>query len=159
MRKTTEMRAPRRTNQKNEQSGASGALLFSDALKSFPLSIGIGFLTLLCFSLVAYFQKDPTRWILPLGLAAAAITAFFGGWILVRRHRCAALLCGLLSGTLLGCLLLILSLFFVKYATGYAVWLSCLIHIAFLLCSVAGAYAGFPRPSKHPAKRKKPKHS
>ena len=145
----------RQKERRKETDVKNSPSLLGHALRCLPITFGLGLLILLSFSLIAYFMENPLDWILPLGLASAALTAFFGGFVMARMHRHSALLCGLLEGTLSGSIILVLSLFFVKHATAYPTWLSCLIHAGFLLCSVAGAYAGLPRSKGVPSTRRK----
>ncbi|MBR2927103.1 MAG: TIGR04086 family membrane protein [Clostridia bacterium] len=145
----------RKTEHRKDADAKNGAPLLGHAVKCLPITFGLGLLILLGFSLIAYFMENPLDWILPFGLASAALTAFFGGFVLARMHRHSALLCGLLEGSLTGGVILLLSLFFVKHATAYSTWLSCLIHAGFLLCSVLGAYAGLPRSKDAPLVRRK----
>ena len=123
--------------------------------KSLMISIGIGAFLLMIAALIAYFSPDPNRLILPLGLVTAGLTAFFGGLVTVRIHGHSALMCGLLNGSLMTVLMLLVSLFFTSVGMGYAAWLSCLLHSAFLLLSVAGAYLGLKRNRTPRKKRKK----
>ena len=100
------------------------------------------------FSLLAYFGTDSDKWTMPLGLVASALTALFGGMIASRIHGHSALICGLLNGSLMMALMMLLSLLMIKSAYGYSAGISCLIHTAFLLFSVAGAYLGAPKADK-----------
>ena len=146
---------PTRTHSHSEET-ASSSLLMRNAAKSFLLSLATGAILLLLFSLIAYFQADPSVLILPLGLAAVGLTGFLGGVFLVRLHKHSALICGLLNGTLVEAFLLLLSLFFSKHASGYSLPVALLIHAGFLLLSVLGAFLGLPKPEKKkPLKRRR----
>jgi putative membrane protein (TIGR04086 family) len=127
---------------------ASPALLPKHLLKSFAMTLGVGLLLIVSASLIAYFMPDPNALIMPLGLAAAGLTAFLGGVIAVRIHGGGALLSGLLNGYLLMIVMLLLSLCFVRNSSGYTAGVSCLLHAGFLLLSVAGAYLGNRRKTR-----------
>ena len=113
--------------------------------KSLLLSAAVTLTLALIASLAAYFSPDPDSLTRPLGIACAALTAFFGGVIAVRIHGHSALLCGLCNGSALMLFMILASLFFRPYASAYAAWLSCLLHVGFLLLSVAGAFLGMKK--------------
>ena len=106
-----------------------------------------GLLTLVC-SLAAYFYADPDQLILPLALAACGLSAMIGGFAAVRLHGHGALLCGSLNGLAATALMILVSLFLKPYAFGYSAAVSCILHVAFLALSIAGAYLGLRRPQK-----------
>ena len=133
----------------------SAALLCAHVFKSVAITLGIGIGLIFIFSLLAYFMQDPNTLIRPLGLLGAAMTAFAGGIASGRLHKHSALLCGLLNGSVTMGILMLLSLFFVQHASNDPIWLSALLHIAFLLLSVLGAFVGLPRMS---VKKKKKSH-
>ncbi len=122
--------------------------------KSFLISIGAAIILLLSLSLGAYFYPDPDRLILPFSYIAAAGTALIGGFATARLHKHSALLCGLLSGALCSVVMMLLSLCFRAAAVGYSAWLSCLLHTAFFVFSIIGAYLGLPKPQKKAKHRK-----
>ena len=130
----------------------SPAQFLRNALRTLLWSIGVGALLCVAAALGAYFSPDPTRMILPLGLAASALTALLGGVISIRTHGHGALIAGLTNGALLMALMILGSLFCKPLATGYAAWLSLLLHALFLLLSVIGASVGRRRTPK-PRKR------
>jgi len=113
--------------------------------KSLLLTVVIALALALVSSLAAYFSPDPDSLTRSLGIACAALTAFFGGVIAIRIHGHSALLCGLLNGSAMMLLMILASLFFRTYASGYASWSSCLLHVGFLLLSVAGAFVGMKK--------------
>ena len=129
----------------------SPALLARHMAKSLLITIAAGMILLLAASLCAYFFPDPDQLILPLGLAASLLTALIGGFCAVRIHGHSALVCGLCNGSLFTLLMILVSLFFKAYSAGYSATVSCLLHAAFLLLSVAGAFLGL---RKAPKKRK-----
>lgn len=120
----------------------------TDLGKSLLITLGIGILLTLIASLIAYFSPDPNALIRPLGICAAALTALFGGFAAVRIHGHEALLCGILNGSVFMGLMILVSLFFKAEASGYAAWLSCLLHAGFVLLSIAGAYLGLKRKTR-----------
>lgn len=133
-------------------SADSPARFFRDIGKSALWSLLTGLLLLLIFSLVAYFTPDPNRWILPLGILAAALTALLGGVYAIRLHGHAAFLCGLSVGCVLFAVMLLASLFLIPLASGYPAWVSCLLHVGFLVLSVAGAVIGKKKPKRRKTK-------
>ena len=133
----------------------SAELLCSHVLKSVSITLGIGIGLIFILSLLAYFMQDPNRFVRPLGLLGAAITAFAGGIASGRLHKHSALLCGLLNGSVTMGILMLVSLFFVQHASNDPLWLSALLHVVFLLLSVLGAFVGLPRMS---VKKKKKSH-
>lgn len=133
----------------------SPALLARHMGKSLLITVGVGILLTVICSLIAYFCADPDSMIRPLSFCAAALTALAGGFIAVRIHKHAALICGLLNGSLCTALMILASLFFRAYSSGYAAWLSCLLHIGFMLLSVAGAYIGLQHGTKSTKKMKR----
>lgn len=122
-------------------------------LKSIGISCLTAILTVFLASLAAYFAEDPAQLFLPLGLAAAAITAFVGGFGAVRLHKKSALLCGMTNACAMMALMLLLSLAFGNGASGHSTLLSCILHIAFLLLSLLGAYIALPRISHQKHRR------
>lgn len=116
--------------------------------KSLVITLIAGTALLLIGSLIAYFTPDSNTLIRPIGMVAAALTALIGGFAALRIHRHAALMCGLLNGSLTTALMILVSLFFKDYSSGYSTGISCLLHTAFLLLSVAGAYLGLKRKPK-----------
>ena len=133
----------------------SAELLCSHVLKSVSITLGIGIGLIFILSLLAYFMQDPNRFVRPLGLLGAAITAFAGGIASGRLHKHSALLCGLLNGSVTMGILMLVSLFFVQHASNDPLWLSALLHVVFLLLSVLGAFVGLPRMN---VKKKKKTH-
>ena len=139
-----------RTTPKEEPSMAS---LFSHLTVSLPATIGIFLALNLVFSLILYFLKDPAPFITPLAFLSSAASAFCGGWILCRRQRNSALLCGLINGCFFLCILLLVSLFFRASSSGYSPLVSAALHLCSLLFSILGGFAGLPRPHPHRKKR------
>lgn len=139
--------------QKSARANDATALLPSKLLQSFLFTLALGVALLLILSLIAYFCADPLSLIRPLALTGAALTALAGGFLTVRVNGHSALLCGLINGSLLTLLMLILSLFFGDVASGYSTPVSALLHIAFLLLSVAGAFLGLKKPHKKRKRR------
>lgn len=133
------------------QSEANDTIRAVNVLRSFLLTAALGSALLLIAALLTYFCKDPAA-ILPLsGLAVSLLTAFFGGMIAGRIHRCAPLIVGLLNGISVMLIMLPLSLLFTSQASHYTGWTSALLHTAFLLLSALGALAS---PQKRHVKRK-----
>ena len=124
-------------------------------LLAYLWSLGVALLLLLIASLLAYFTPDPAACVLPLGLCAAALTALISGGVAIRIHRQSPLTVALCNAALLSFTMLLLSFGFRANATGYAPWLSALLHAGFFLCSVAGAYLLRPRKSSTKKRRRK----
>lgn len=116
--------------------------------KSLVITLIAGTALTLIGSLIAYFTPDPNSFIRPMAIVAAALTALIGGFAALRIHGHAALMCGLLNGSLTTALMILVSLFFKDYSSGYSAGISCLLHTAFLLLSVMGAYLGLRRKPK-----------
>ncbi len=121
--------------------------------KSVLITALAGIISMLLFSLIAYFTPDPNRFTLPFGLAASAITALIGGFVALRIHGHSALLCGLLNGTVFTALMMLISLFFTAHSSSHSGMMSFLLHAAFLLLSVAGAYLGLSKSQKRKSRR------
>jgi putative membrane protein (TIGR04086 family) len=134
--------------QEKAREEASPAQFFKNAFHALLWSIGTAILLCVAAALAAYYSPDPTRIILPLGLSASALTALLGGMIAIRTHGHGALLAGLSNGALLMALMILGSLFCKPLATGYATWLSLLLHAIFLCLSVVGATLGRRRTPK-----------
>lgn len=136
-----------------ENDESSPVLMGKHLLKSVSVTLLISMILLLLSSLAAYFSKDPASLIPPLGLLSSFVAAFLGGLVAVRIHGRSALLCGLSNGILFSALMLLASLFFRPHATGYSALVSCILHVSFLLISVAGGYLGLkkgkPKKKKH----------
>lgn len=126
----------------------SPALLVKHIGKSMLITAGAGILLTLICSLAAYFYSDPDKLIRPLALVSCGMTALIGGFGAVRIHGHSALVCGLLNGSLMTAAMLLVSLFFTAHASGYSAGIACLLHAAFFLLSVAGAYIGLRRKPK-----------
>lgn len=82
------------------------SLPLTACLRVLPLSAGVGLLLLLLAAGAAYASPDPDPLILPLGLAASALTSLFTGAAAVRCAKRSPCACGLISGVLLSLLLL-----------------------------------------------------
>ncbi|MBR3894627.1 MAG: TIGR04086 family membrane protein [Clostridia bacterium] len=123
----------------------SPASLVRHVGKSLLLTAAIALALALVSSLAAYFSPDPDSLTRPLGIVCAALTAFFGGLIAIRIHKRSALLCGMLNGSAMMLLMILASLFFRPYASAYTSWLSCLLHVGFLLLSIAGSFVGMKK--------------
>ena len=123
--------------------------------KSLLISVCGGVILSLIASLIAYFSADPDSLTLPLGLVASALTALIGGFSAVRIHGHAALLCGLLNGAAMTALMMLVSLFFTSLSAGHSALISALLHTAFILLSVAGAYIGISQKSQKPKRIKR----
>ena len=126
-------------------------------LKSVAISLLTALLSLAVLSLAAYFTEDPAALLLPMGLTAAAITAFTGGFAAVRLHRKSALLCGLSNGCTMLAIMLVLSLFFGNASSAHSPLTSILLHAGYLLLSVLGAFVALPRTAGTPRKRHSPR--
>ena len=147
-RRTANARPVHRRNTKNQPEEDSLALWIRHLSKSLAITALAALLFTLGSALIAYFTPDPAALVRPLGLVASALTACIGGFAAVRIHRHAALLCGLFNGSLATALMMLLSLFFTAHASGYSAGISALIHAAFILFSVAGAFLGLPKAEK-----------
>lgn len=113
--------------------------------KSLLLTVALAAALALVSALAAYFSPDPDSLTRPLGIAIAALTAFFGGVIAIRIHGHSALLCGLCNGSALMLLMILASLFLRTYSSAYSTLISTLLHVGFLLLSVAGSFVGMKR--------------
>ena len=145
----------KKTNSKAKRTATTtqspARLWITHLVKSLLIALATGLTLLLIGTTIAYFTPNPTNLIPGFGLLASAITAIVCGYSTAKQHQHAALLCGLYAGSLCILTLLLISLFLRSYSTGYAAWISCLLHVGFVLCSVCGAYLG----AKPPKKRKK----
>ena len=147
--------APRPTRGDTPTTRALGEHL----LKSVAISLLTALLSLAVLSLAAYFTEDPAALLLPMGLTAAAITAFTGGFAAVRLHGKSALLCGLSNGCAMLTIMLVLSLFFGNAASAHSPLTSVLLHAGYLLLTLLGAVVALPRAvgkprGKHSARRR-----
>ncbi len=128
------------------------AIWIKQLLRATVISLGIGLVLIIGLSLAAYFYADPDVLARPLGLIAAGLTALSAGFVTVRIRGEGALICGLLIGSIMTALMMLASLFFTALSSGYSVGISALLHLAFMLLSVAGAYLGLkktPKKKKH----------
>ncbi len=119
-------------------------------LKSSAMGIGGGILSACLLALigtaVCAYSSDPHGLILPLGLIALYLASMIGGWITLRCHKSAPLLCGAVSGggTLL--LVFLVSLFLGKSGdSSLSLGLSLLLHTLIPFFSVLGARMGVKR--------------
>ncbi len=134
-----------RPSKKSAPEADSPASFVRHVGKSLLLTAALALALALIASLAAYFSPDPDSLTGPLGIVCAALTAFFGGVIAIRIHGHSALLCGLCNGSALMLFMILASLFFRTYASSYATWLSCLLHVGYLLLSVAGSFVGMKK--------------
>ena len=125
-----------------------------DLCKSVLLTLGLGAILIFVTSLLLSFTTDPLRWAAPVGVAVSAVTAFLGGVGTIRIHKQSALLCGLCNGSICLVLLLLMSLGLREHASLSSPVHSLLLHLAFPLLSVVGAYVGRPSLNR-PRKRRK----
>ncbi len=137
-----------RKAQRSQPEEDSAALWVKHLTKSLLITLAASLILMLGGSLIAYFTPDPNAIVHPISLACASLTALIGGFSAVRIHKRSALLCGLLNGSLATALMMLLSLFFKNYASGYSAGISAVLHAAFILCSVAGAFLGLPKGMK-----------
>ena len=138
----------------HRESASTTPNLMRDVGKGILISMGIALLCNLAATTIAYFTPDPVTLARPLGLAAAAITALLGGLITTRIHRHAALLCGLANGCAMITVLLLLSFCVKPLASGYSLGVTLVLHIAYLVLSLVGAFLGTYRKPKSTAKRR-----
>ena len=137
--------SPRAHKKAQKAASVSPKSLPIDAARALLVSLAFAIGTTLIAALIAYFCPDPVTMALPLGLAAAAITAVGGGFFATRLHGGSALVCGLINAALTSALMLLASLFCKPLAYGYASWLPPLLHTAFVALTIGGAYLGLPR--------------
>lgn len=137
-------------SKKKKDTEQSPAILAKNLLKSLSITLATGLILILGASLIAYFTVDPNSVILPLSLAASALTALIGGFAAARINGSGAMLTGLLNGCVMMAIMILVSLFLGKHATGYSTAISFLLHAAFLLLSAMGGLLG--------QKRAKPRH-
>ena len=147
---------PAASHPKKETHTAPGWL--REALLAYLLTLGVGLLSILIFSLTVYFTPDPGRLTRPAGLLCIALTSLVGGAFAVRIRGKETLLSALLNASLLSATLLALSLPFHSGATGYSLPLVLLLHLGIFLLSIFGAVVARPRPKAHPKRRKKAKN-
>ena len=114
--------------------------VWKTTLQTFLMTLGIGIVLVLHASLAAYFTPDPALTVKPLGIACAALTALCGGLLAGKRKKDAALMSGAWNGLFLTAAMLIVSLLFRKTGTGYATWLTALLHAGVILLSLLGAF-------------------
>ena len=138
----------RRPAQRSQPEEDSPALWVKHLTKSLLITLAASLLLMLGGALIAYFTPDPNALVRPLSLSCAALAALIGGFAAVRIHKHSALLCGILNGSLATALMMLLSLFFTSYSSGYSAGISALLHAAFILFSVAGAFLGLPKGIK-----------
>ena len=143
-----------RSRHASKAADSEAVLLPYNVLKSFLITVGIGAASILIAAMVAYFASDPNPLIAPLGLLSAALTATLGGYVTTRIHGHSALLGGLINGCLFTALMLFLSPIAKTHASGYSAFLSAVLHVAFLLLSITGAYLGLQTKPKKRKKRK-----
>ncbi len=146
-------RVPPSRHTHGEDAAKSPSTLARHILKSIAVSLLTAILSLMVLSMAAYFTGDPATLLLPLGLVAAAITALVGGFTAVKLHKKNALLCGLANGSAMMAIMLLVSLFFKDGASAHSPLLSCLLHAAFLVLSILGAFAALPRTGVKKSKR------
>ena len=138
----------RRPAQRSQPEEESFALWGKHLMKSLLITLAASLILMLGGSLIAYFTPDPNALVYPISLACAALSALIGGFAAVRIHKHSALLCGILNGSLATALMMLFSLFFTGYSSGYSAGISALLHTAFILFSVAGAFLGLPKGTK-----------
>lgn len=153
MHQNSKHRAPnarpvRRPAAKKPPEEESPALWVKHLSRSMLVTLAAALVLTLGSSLIAYFTPNPNALVRPLSFVAAALTALIGGFAAVRIHKHAALLCGLLNGSLATALMMLVSLFFTAHSSGYSAGISALLHAAFILFSVAGAFLGLPKGVK-----------
>lgn len=142
---TKNAKTVRRPAQRNQPEEDSPALWGKHLTKSLLITLAASLILMLVGALVAYFTPDPNALVHPLSLSCAALSALIGGFAAVRIHKHSALLCGLLNGSLATALMMLFSLFFRGYSSGYSAGISAMLHAAFILFSVAGAFLGLPK--------------
>ena len=140
------MRAEHRHTRQKRHEESAGGFRLPQLAKSLAVTAAVGMVALLAASLLAYFLPDPTPWIRPLALLAAALTALIGGATAARLQKENAALCGLLNGCVCMAGMILLSLFFRSRASGDSTLVSILFHASFLLCSVVGGMLGKRKP-------------
>ena len=138
---------------RDSSANESPALLIRHLTKSLLITLLAGIFLTLSSSLAAYFSPDPDRLIAPLALIATGGTALIGGFAAVRIHGQNALICGLLNGSAFMVAMMLLSLCFANYSAGYSAGISCLLHVGFVVFSVAGAYLGLKKVPKKKKRR------
>lgn len=130
---------------RTDTSHASPPALFPSALRASLLSLLLAPLYMLALSLAAYFTKDPGSLVFACGILCAYLTAFTGGALAVKRHRCAPLPCGLLTACIQGVCTLLLSLALWRVGTLSSIGITLLLHAGLFPASVMGAYLARPR--------------
>lgn len=110
-------------------------------LKGFLFEVVFGILLILILCTLVYRSSDPDKLIIPASLAALYITALFGGFVLAKINRKAAVICGAISGGLL-----LAVTFLMSFATApfpyetYSNTTGVMLRFAVIPTSVFGAY-------------------
>ena len=134
------------------------ALPILHAAKALLYVLGISLLLLSATSLIAYFSPDPDTLVMPLGLGVAALSSFLGGYLTLRMHRRAALVCGLSFAILLTLVSFPLGVLLSSRGVAYPLWLSCALRTSVFALSVAGAFCALRR-TERPPKTKRHRHA
>lgn len=144
---------------KNKQSTASdipvaGTSFLTNVLKGSLFEIMFGILLILILCAFVYRSSDPDKLTIPASLASLYLTAAFGGFILTRINRKAALICGAISGGLL-----LVATFLLSFATSpfpyetYSSTTGVMLRFAIIPASISGAYVAAKTIGKHSKKR------
>ena len=89
-----------------------------------------------------------------VGLGVAALSSFLGGYLTLRMHRRAALVCGLSFAILLTLVSLPLGVLLSSRGVAYPLWLSCALRTSVFALSVAGAFCALRRTERLPKKKR-----
>lgn len=87
--------------------------LLASSLRALLVALGFSFAVLLLLALIAYRSNDPTRLLVPLSVAALALSSVVCGIAGARFRRGQGLIVGLLSGAMLALSVALLSFAFV----------------------------------------------
>ncbi len=103
----------------------------------------LSLILLVLFSAIVYSTPDPGSLVLPTALAAAYLSAFFGGFAAAWLNRGDPLPCGLMTGGAFFVVMLLLSLVIPGGAESkVGFWTSAGLHALIILFSLLGAFAG-----------------
>lgn len=144
-------RAPQKKN--TSKSG----LLISSVFGVFG-SVIILLMILVIFSFVGLAISEPHTLLSPVAFSALYLSAFFGGFIAIKKNKGRdALLCGLVCGCFITVLYLLLFWIAGLIFDTDSTMLSWIFRILILPASVLGSFLGTIKDKKIPAKRKRKK--
>lgn len=136
-----------------EGNGGVSSLLQNALFGSF-VGLLCALILLLAGAAIAIKSDDPDAVISPISLFALYASAFFGGFLALRKNRSSALLCGSLCGVFLLIFFLVLSFFLRGYTDShFSSAIAWLLRIAMLPVSAAGGFLGMSQKRKKSKRR------